>query len=44
MALAADTRQNISDLLTEAIRKYATHIRARPVVLNHLKLSITENE
>jgi hypothetical protein len=43
-ALAADTRRNISDLLTEAIRKYITRKRARPVALNHLELSIAENE
>jgi len=39
----AETRQNLSDLLTGAIREYATHKRARPVVLNHIELSIAEN-
>ena len=43
-ALAAETHQNISGLLTEAIREYVTRKRLRPVVLNHLEQSITENE
>ena len=42
--LAAETHQNVSGLLTEAIREYVTRKRVRPVVLNHLEQSITENE
>jgi len=43
-ALAAETHQNVSGLLTEAIRDYVTRKRVRPVVLNHLEQSIAENE
>ena len=42
--LAAETHQNVSGLLTEAIREYVTRKRVRPVVLNHLEQSISENE
>ena len=43
-ALAAETHQNVSGLLTEAIRDYVTRKRVRPVVLDHLEQSISENE
>jgi predicted transcriptional regulator len=43
-ALAAETHQNVSGLLTEAIRDYVTRKRVRPVVLNHFEQSISENE
>ena len=43
-ALAAETHQNVSGLLTEAIREYVTRKRVRPIVLNHLEQSIDENE
>ena len=43
-ALAAETHQNVSGLLTEAIQEYVTRKRVRPVVLDHLEQSITENE
>jgi hypothetical protein len=43
-ALASETHQNLSGVLTEAIREYVTRKRVRPVVLNHLDQSITENE
>jgi predicted transcriptional regulator len=43
-ALAAESHQNVSGLLTEAIREYVTRKRIRPVVLKHLEQSITENE
>jgi predicted transcriptional regulator len=43
-ALAAETHQNVSGLLTEAIHEYVIRKRVRPVVLNHLEQSITENE
>ena len=43
-ALAAETHQNVSGLLTEAIREYVTRKRVRPIVLNHLEQSIAENE
>ena len=43
-ALAAETHQNVSGLLTEAIREYISRKRVRPVVLTHLEQSIVENE
>ena len=43
-AHAKDTHQNVSGLLTEAIRDYLLRKRIRPVVLKHLEDSITENE
>jgi len=43
-ALASETHQNLSGVLTEAIREYVTRKRVRPVVLNHLDQSIAENE
>ena len=43
-ALAAETHQNVSGLLTEAIREYVSRKRVRPVVLQHLEQSIAENE
>jgi predicted transcriptional regulator len=43
-ALAAETHQNLSGVLTEAIREYLTRRRVRPVVLKHLEQSIDENE
>ena len=43
-ALAAETHQNVSGLLTEAIREYVSRKRLRPVVLNHLEQSIADNE
>ncbi len=43
-ALAADTHQNVSGLLTEAIREYVSRKRVRPVVLQHLEKSIADNE
>ena len=43
-ALAAETHQNVSGLLTEAIREYVSRKRLRPVVLQHLEKSIADNE
>jgi len=43
-ALAAETHQNVSGVLTEAIRDYIKRKRVRPEVLNHLEHSIAENE
>ena len=43
-SLAQDSHQNISGLLTEAISDYVRRRRVRPVVLDHLKDSIQENE
>jgi predicted transcriptional regulator len=43
-ALAAETHQNVSGLLTEAISEYVTRKRVRPEVLKHLDHSIAENE
>ena len=42
--LAAESHQNISGLLTEAIREYLHRRRVRPAVLTHLKQSVAENE
>ena len=41
--LAAESHQNISGLLTEAIRDYVRRRRIRPVVLDHLEDSIADN-
>ena len=43
-ALAAETHQNVSGLLTEAIRDYVKRKRLRPEVLTHLEQSMAENE
>jgi len=43
-AHAAETHQNVSGLLTEAIQEYIARKRVRPVVLKHLEQSIAENE
>ena len=43
-ALAKESHQNVSGLLTEAIRDYLLRKRIRPVVLKHLEDSIAENE
>lgn len=43
-ALAAETHQNVSGLLTEAISEYVTRKRVRPEVLKHLDQSIADNE
>lgn len=42
--LARESHQSISGLLTEAIRDLVRKRRLRPVVLDHLERSITENE
>ena len=42
--LARETHQNVSGVLTEAIRDYVQKKRVRPVVLNHLEDSMNENE
>jgi hypothetical protein len=42
-AMAEETHQNLSGLLTEAIREYLQRRRIRPVVLQHLDKSIAEN-
>jgi hypothetical protein len=42
--LAGESHQNISGLLTEAIREYLQRRRVRPVVQRHLEDSIAENE
>ena len=41
---ARESHQNISGLLSEAIREYVDRSRVRPVVLKHLEDSIVENE
>ena len=43
-AFARETHQNISGLLTEAIADYLRRRRVRPVVLEHLEKSLSENE
>jgi len=42
--LASESHQNISGLLTEAIRDYVNRRRVRPAVNAHLKDSIRDNE
>jgi predicted transcriptional regulator len=43
-ALAKESHQNVSGLLTEAISDYVQRRRIRPVVLEHLTDSMNENE
>ena len=43
-ALAKESHQNVSGLLTEAISDYLRRRRVRPVVLDHLADSMNENE
>ncbi|MGQ0723162.1 MAG: DNA-binding protein [Candidatus Eiseniibacteriota bacterium] len=43
-ALAAESRQNVSGLLTDAIREYLGRRRVRPEVLSHLDASVQKNE
>ena len=43
-ALARESHQSISGLLTEAIREFVIRRRVRPAVLRHLDTSIAENE
>ncbi|MFQ5791345.1 MAG: hypothetical protein ACE5JI_12810 [Acidobacteriota bacterium] len=42
--LAKESHQNISGLLTEAIKEFVRRRRVRPDVLRHLEESISENE
>lgn len=42
--VAAESHQNISGLLTEAIQDYVRRRRIRPVVLDQLETSIKINE
>jgi predicted transcriptional regulator len=42
--LARETHQNVSGLLTEAIREYLERRRERPMVLKHLDKSMHDNE
>ena len=41
---ADESHQNISGVLTEAIREYLQRRRVRPSVMRHLDDSIAENE
>ncbi len=41
--LASETHQNVSGLLTEAIRDYLQRRKVRPAVIAHLERSIEEN-
>jgi predicted transcriptional regulator len=43
-ALAKESHQNVSGLLTEAISEYVRRKRVRPVVLNHLDDSMDQND
>ena len=43
-ALAKESHQSISGLLTEAIRDFNRKRRLRPIVLSHLQNSISDNE
>lgn len=42
--IAQESHQNVSGLLTEAIRDYVQRRRIRPDVLTHLQASMDENE
>ncbi|VAX00989.1 hypothetical protein MNBD_GAMMA21-1120 [hydrothermal vent metagenome] len=42
--LASESHQNISGVLTDAIRDYVHKRRVRPVVMQHLEDSIRDNE
>ena len=42
--LAAESRQNISGVLTEAISEYLQRRRVRPEVVDHMRDSIRDNE
>jgi len=43
-AIADESHQSISGLLTEAIREYVHRRRVRPAVLEHLERSVAKNE
>lgn len=43
-AMAAESHQSVSGLLTEAIGEFVARRRVRPDVLVHLERSLTENE
>ena len=43
-ALASETHQNVSGLLTDAIRDYVRRKGLRPEVMSHLENSMSENE
>jgi predicted transcriptional regulator len=43
-ALAKESHQNVSGLLTEAISDYVHRRRVRPAVLDHLADSMDEND
>ena len=42
--LAAESHQNVSGLLTEAISEYLHRRRIRPVVISHLDDSMRDND
>lgn len=43
-ALARESNQNISGLLSEAVAEYVARKRLRPEVMDHLEASMDENE
>ena len=42
--LADESHQNLSGVLTDAIREYVQRRRVRPIVREHLEKSISDNE
>ena len=42
--LASESHQNISGILTEAIKEYVSKRRVRPLVLSQIEQSMQENE
>jgi len=42
--LAGETHQNVSGLLTDAVREYVQRRRVRPTVIKHMEGSFEENE
>jgi predicted transcriptional regulator len=43
-SIAQESHQNVSGLLTEAIRDYVQRRRVRPQVINQLEASMDEND
>lgn len=43
-SLASETHQNMSGLLTEAVKEYVQRRRVRPVVLRHMERCFEENK
>ena len=43
-ALARETNQSIAGVLSEAVAEYVRKRRIRPAVMDHLEISMDENE